>query len=60
MNMEMALKFRGKTPVSRVSGPEFTQTHVHRVSDAPSVHGASPGKNTGVGCHALLLGMRMP
>jgi len=23
----------------------------------PSVHGASPGKNTGVGCHALLQGI---
>ena len=24
---------------------------------APSVHGDSPGKNTGVGCHALLQGI---
>ena len=23
----------------------------------PSVHGGSPGKNTGVGCHALLQGI---
>ena len=40
--------------------PEFTQNHVHRVSDAHRWQPTrlprpwdSPGKNTGVGCHFL-------
>ena len=28
-------------------------------SPGPSVHGDSPGKNTGVGCHVLLQGKYM-
>ena len=35
----------------------FPQTHVEAITPANINKGESPGKNTGVGCHALLQGI---
>ena len=68
MHHRMHIEGRSETSIKQTCGthqsvssiPQLCQTLCNSMDYSPpdcSVHGNSPGKNTGVGCHALLQGI---